>query len=390
MKIRILALFAFTLIVFQNVSFAVKLSPQATISILTCSPGEEVYSIYGHSAIRINDPEQGIDAVFNYGVFSFNAPHFIYRFAKGQTDYLLAVEDFRHFLPQYQEEKRSVYEQVLNLSPEEKQQLTDALILNAQPENREYRYNFFTDNCSTRVRDMIARNVPTIAFPQKQTAMTYRNMIRLYHDHFRWIELGIDLLVGKKAEQIVSPDGEMFLPDFLMSHFAQGSVSRNGMKEPLVSSTRTLVEFPRPGVAGFSLTSPFAVFAFLFLVIAVISIRGYIRRKPATWLTNTLLVLSGLSGVIIGWFTLYSEHPAMSPNYNLLWAFPANLLFVFIWNVKKWRTKTHWYFFLPSVVLMLSFFSGQQFNPSVYFLMASLLICYTTQIGSHYRRATCE
>ena len=175
------------LLIFQPKIQAQELSAEATISILTCNPGKDVYSMYGHTAIRISDPAQNLDAVYNYGVFSFDSPNFMYRFAKGQTDYLMVGQKFSSFIPEYEQDQRSVYEQVLNLSQEGKNRLFQALIKNARPENREYRYNFFIDNCATRVRDMIEHNAGVqVRFTENHPTESYRDLIKKFHHSFRW------------------------------------------------------------------------------------------------------------------------------------------------------------------------------------------------------------
>ena len=374
MKLRFFLLIFLVLVTVHTTLRAQTLSSGATVSILTCNPGTEVYSMYGHTAIRVTDPVQGIDAVFNYGVFSFETPNFLYRFAKGQTDYLMVGQKFRSFIPEYEEDKRSVYEQVLNLSPEGKIHLFQALLENAKPENREYRYNFFMDNCATRIRDMVEQNGEVkITFTDNHPTESYRDLIKHFHHSFRWIDLGIDLLVGKKAEQPVSAYGQMFLPEYLMDQFAKAEISVDGKPQPLVMETRTLVEFPNSKLHS-DLPWPAFVFGLIFILVAVISIRAYFRKKKTDWLDYWLLAITGIAGLIIGWFTLYSEHPAMSPNYNLLWAFPLNLIFVFIWRVKKWRSFARNYYFLVAALLLLSFVIGQVFNPAVYFIILILLV----------------
>ena len=358
----------------QSNVHAQSLGPQSRVSILTCNPGKDVYSMYGHTAIRISDDEQNLDVVFNYGVFSFDSPNFLYRFAKGQTDYLMIGQKFSSFLPEYEKEKRSVYEQVLNLSPQGKNQLFQALIKNSLPENRMYRYNFFMDNCATRVRDMIERNSGAkITFQESQGHESYRDLIKGFHHSFRWIDLGIDLLVGKKAEQPVSSYGQMFLPEYLMDQFAKAEITIDGKTQPLVSNNRTLAEHPNSKLNS-DWPWPSIVFGFIFILILTISVRNFLRTRRTDKLDYWLFALSGLAGLIIGWFTLYSEHPAMSPNYNLLWAFPLNLVFAVIWNIKKWRKYSRNYFYLAAILLVLSLFTGQQFNPAVYFIMLALLV----------------
>ena len=374
MKFRFFFLILVSFLVFQPKAQAQQLSNDATVSILTCDPGVEVYSMYGHTAIRVSDPAQKLDIVFNYGLFSFDTPNFMYRFAKGQTDYMMGGQRFSSFLPQYDEEKRSVYEQVLNLSPEGKNKLFQALLENAKPENREYRYNFFVDNCATRVRDMIERNAGSpIKFTDNHSTESYRDLIKKFHHSFRWIDLGIDLLVGKKADEQVSAYGQMFLPEYLNGQFAHAEITIDGKPQPLVLETRTLREYPNSKLKS-DLPWPAIVFGLLFLVIAAISVHDYLRKTKTDWLDYWLLGLSGFSGLIIGWFTLYSEHPAMSPNYNLLWAFPLNLFFAGVWAVKKWRHQTRYYFGLSGALLILSFLMGQQFNPAVYFMILILLV----------------
>jgi len=371
---RYFFLIVLSMLVFQPKVQAQQLSPEATVSILTCNPGEEVYSMYGHTAIRVSDPTQKLDIVFNYGVFSFEKPDFLYRFAKGQTDYRMDGGRFQSFIPEYDEEKRSVYEQVLNLSPEGKNQIFQALIENFKPENRVYRYNFFVDNCATRVRDMIERNAGSpIQFTDSHPTESYRDLIKKFHHSFRWFDLGIDLLVGKKAEEPVSAYGQMFLPDYLKDQFAKAEITIDGKPQPLVRETRTLREYPNSKLNS-DLPWPAIGFGILSLIIAAISVRDFLRKTKIDWLDYWLLGLSGFSGVIIGWFTLYSEHPAMSPNYNLLWAFPLNLFFAGVWTVKKWRPQARYYFWLSGALLILSFVAGQHFNPAVYFIILILLV----------------
>jgi hypothetical protein len=374
MKFRPFLLTLLILLIIQPKIQAQQLSAEASISILTCNPGKDVYSMYGHTAIRISDPAQKLDAVFNYGVFSFETPNFMYRFAKGQTDYLMISQKFSSFIPEYEQDKRSVYEQVLNLSPEGKNLLFQALLENARPENREYRYNFFMDNCATRIRDMIERNAGAqVRFSENHPTESYRDLIKIFHHSFRWIDLGIDLLVGKKADEPVSAYGQMFLPEYLQNQFANAVIMVDGKEQPLILETRTLVDYPNSKLNS-DLLWPVFVFGLLFLLTVIISVQGFVRKKKTDWMDYWLFSLSGLAGLIIGWFTLYSEHPAMSPNYNLFWAFPLNLFFAIIWSVKKWRKQTRYYLWLAGAFLLLSFLTGQQFNPAVYLIILTLLV----------------
>ena len=374
MQMRHFFLLLLSILIFQPKARAQSLSPQAIVSILTCDPGREVYSMYGHTAIRISDPAQGLDAVFNYGVFSFETPNFLYRFAKGETDYLLVGQRFSSFLGEYEHDQRSVYEQVLNLSAEGKEKLYYALLENAKPENRQYRYNYFTDNCATRVRDMVERNAGgTVQFPNHQPTKSYRELIKDFHHSFRWIDFGIDLLISRPADVPIAGYGHMFLPEYLFDQFSGAEISSNGTTQPLVRETRTLVEFPNHKLQS-DLPWPAIVFGLFFLLIAFFTIRGYLQKKNTTRIDYWLLALSGISGLIMSWFALYSEHPAVSPNYNILWAFPPNLAFAFLWAVKKWRPRLKYYFWLIGGLSILSVMMGQVFNPTVYFIILTLLV----------------
>jgi uncharacterized membrane protein YfcA len=164
----------------------------------------------------------------------------------------------------------------------------------------------------------------------------------------------------------------MFLPEYLQNQFAKAQITIYGKEQPLVLETRTIVEFPNSKLNS-DLPWPSIVFGLLFLVVAGISVRSFLRTQKTDWLDYWLFALTGFAGLIIGWFTLYSEHPAMSPNYNLLWAFPINLIFAFVWKIKKWRIKTRFYFWLVGALLLISFVTGQQFNPAVYFIILTLL-----------------
>jgi len=377
---RLICTVTFLLFAFHAVAKPITLSPDARISVLTCGPNEEVYALYGHTAIRVNDPASGIDMAFNYGVFSFSTPHFIYRFAKGETDYMLYPFRFHDFLEEYKKDQRSVYEQVLNLSQKEKQQMFDFLAWNAREENREYRYNFFFDNCASRVRDVVEKQVDgKIIFPEKSShPRTFRQLVKLYHSRDRWLNFGVDLVVSAPADRTATVYEEMFLPDFLMDHFAHAQIQSETGTRPLVSTTRTLYEAPPMPAPGFSITSPFAVFLLVTALVLLVSVKDYCRKKFSAVADYLVYGLNGLTGVGILWFVLYSEHPAMSPNYNLLWAIPLNLAFALIWMIRKWRPVTRWYHVFMAVwmtsFLLYSVWLPQSFHPVFYLFVLMVLI----------------
>lgn len=356
---------------------ALTLSEKAEISLLTCSPGNEMYSVYGHSAIRVMDMAYNYDNVFNYGIFDFNTPNFLYRFASGQTDYLLAAYGFEDFVKEYQSDKRSIFEQVLNLSQNEKQKIFDFLIWNAKPENRVYRYNFFFDNCATRVRDVLAEQVEGgIAFPENSAdPKTFRQLTKDYHGKLLWVNFGIDFVVSADADKIATVSEEMFLPDYLMKHFAAAVKKKGGV--PLVKKTHSVYLAEGSEYKAWKITSPFIVFLVPCFLVLLISVKQFRANRFKFGLDYFVYGLNGIMGVIIAWFTLFSEHPAMSPNFNLFWAMPLSLVFVLLWTVKKWRPVLKYYHVVISVWLILFVLLGtfvpQKFHPVFYLFILMVL-----------------
>ena len=195
------------------------------LSLLTCGPGQEIYSLFGHTAIRYEDRRRGIDVVFNYGLFNFQSSNFILRFTLGETDYQLGAMNYRHFLAEYQLDNRNVWEQTLNLTTEEKQRLISQLQENYRPENRVYRYNFFYDNCATRPRDQVERAVGNSLrydddMTTTDTGRSFRDIVHQYCEEHPWAQFGIDLCIGSKADRPISRRQMMFAPFYLKDFFA--------------------------------------------------------------------------------------------------------------------------------------------------------------------------
>lgn len=340
-----LLIVVFVALAFNGLAF--QLTDKATVSIITCSPGNEMYSVYGHSAIRVNDPAFNYDVVFNYGIFDFSSPNFLYRFCAGQTDYLLGAYRFQTFLNEYRHDKRSIFEQELNLTAQEKQKILDFLLWNAQPENRVYRYNFFFDNCATRVRDVVADNVNGgITYTDSASHKTLRTLIKDYHHKIRWLNFGIDFLVAAESDREATLEEEMFLPDYVMQHFA--SAKRNDNGQHIAQPVQVLYQAPDQAQILTWLWGPLVVFSLLLLLLllAYFTWKQYINGEMKPALDVVLYGINGLGGLLLTWFTIYSEHPAMSPNYNLMWLVPLSLLFAIVYLRKKWRQAVRYYHFV--------------------------------------------
>ena len=352
---------------FFGLAQSFQLSENAEISVLTCSPGNEAYSVYGHSAFRVKD--EGYDVVFNYGIFDFSTPNFVYRFAAGQTDYLLGAYKFDVFLNEYIYENRSIFEQVLNLTHNEKQKIFEFLIWNAQPENRVYRYNFLFDNCASRIRDVVKQQVEgEVIFPyQSDEPKTFRQHIKDYHSKLLWLNFGIDLAVSAPADRIASVSEEMFLPDYIMKHFSAATINTHEGTKPLVKFSQVIFQATQTNFKSLKITGPFVVFGLLFLLVLFISVQQLRKNKISACPDYIVYGFTGFMGLIMLWIVLFSEHPAISPNYNILWAVPLNLVFAILWKVKKWRHKLQYYHVIISgwlILLMLTeSFLPQKFHP---------------------------
>jgi len=324
------------------------------IGLITCSPHEEIYSLYGHTAIRCHNLKTGADCVYNYGVFNFKAPHFVARFVFGLTDYELACYPFPPFCYEYQEWGSQVTEQVLNLSSEEKRSLLDALAHNARPENKTYRYNFFYDNCSTRPRNIIEDNLNgTVIYPQQQgEAPTFREMIHQQTRRHPWATFGNDILLGIMADRTTSVREQEFMPDRLRRDFATAMVERDGMRTPLVKETRIIV---MPGVQvveqEFPLT-PLQCALVLLVVTLAVFVYEHLKRKTLYLFDAMLMTASGLLGCIL-FVMIFSQHPATSVNLQILVFNPLAL--VFLPQVVRKR-RTRW--FTVSLVCIVAFFIG--------------------------------
>lgn len=292
------------------------------VSLVTCSPGSKVYSLYGHTAIRCQNFTRKRDLVFNYGVFTFDQPHFLWRFILGKCDYMVDAMDWKYFLPEYEQRGSSVTAQVLNLTPLEANRLYFLLVQNLRPENREYRYNFLYNNCTTKVRDVIEAAVMGIVeYPQLQPRRTYRQILHEYTAGYPWEQEGNDFLLGHDVDTVLSSRAEMFAPEFLMNYVdgANIHVSENDVR-PLVRETEILVQKRNIAKQKDNLPSPsllcYSVLLFCLLVMAV-----EWKWHHMWWGLDVLLMsFQGLAGVLIAFMFFFSEHPAVGSNW-LIWIF---------------------------------------------------------------------
>ena len=352
------------------------------LGLITCGPGTEIYSLYGHTAIHyINrmDSLHPIDVAINYGVFNMNEPNFAIRFALGKTDYWMGVSDFDYFCQVYSEEGRWVKEQKLNLSAQNKLEIAQALAENSLPQNLQYRYNYFYDNCTTRARDILLNHpsIKTLFIHQEnQEYPSYRELIHTYNEDYRWARFGNDILLGFKADYSTDTKQQQFLPERLMHDFDNLQIvdeSKNS-SHPLVSETITWVQ-PQINTPQKQLPSPTTCFlALLILTIAVTGAEWY--QKKIYWGYDAILMtLCGLSGVLL-FFMLFSEQPTVNTNIQLLLLNPLPLLFIprMIKRTRQGKNDSQYSLWTVLICLFFIFSFAQQYAEGMYILASSLLI----------------
>ena len=349
------------------------------ISLLTCQPHDEVYSLYGHTAIRYHDIHKKgkVDAAFNYGVFNFHAPHFVARFVFGLTDYELGAFPYHLFQAEYRHFGSMVTEQVLNLTAQEKYQLRQALSENLRPENCVYRYNYFYNNCTTKARDIIERCINgKVEYAEREDyTPTYREMIHEMTQHNPWSRFGNDLLLGIKADQPTTLRQQEFLPQNLMYDFDRARINDNGTRRPLVKERRVSVP---PGVqmheSGFPL-SPLICFSILLVIgIIIFLIEWKIQCIFIVW--DVLLMLAtGIIGIVLT-LMLFSQHPTVSLNLQIILFNP--LPWLFLWPIRKKKT-IYWHL---TAILSILFLIGALFQSYAEGIW-SLALCLLLQCCLH-------
>ncbi|WP_244526808.1 Lnb N-terminal periplasmic domain-containing protein [Pseudozobellia thermophila] len=307
----------------------VKLTPQSKISVITCGPGDQIYSTFGHSAFRVDDRTQGIDVVYNYGTFDFTTPNFTLKFARGKLDYTLARQGFRYFLLNYEEENRWVKEQVLNLNLHQKQQLFDYLENNYLPENRDYKYDFFYNNCATKIWDVLKDTYgENLHFSEDylDEYYTHRELIRQNVAINSWLGFGIDLALGSVIDDPATPKEHMFLPIYTMRQLDLATLG----DQPLASLPDSLFE-PRPTRPSDRFVStPAFWLALVFLAVLALTYIDFKNNTRRRWLDFILFLVPGSIGLMILFLWLLTDHTETAGNLNLIWAFPLHFFVAFI------------------------------------------------------------
>lgn len=305
------------------------------VSLITFYPGSELFEVYGHSELRVSTADT--DLFFNYGVFDFHSPNFVYRFAAGQTDYKCVAVPGYYALGGYS--GRKMVEQELNLTQEQANAVRDMLLLNAMPENATYRYKYFSDNCATRPRDIIEKAVGgSLRYPAMTDTVTFRQILTRYDKNYAWERFGIDIALGGAADTVVTYRQQMFIPMVLMKAVAGATIERDGKRVPLVKAERVLM----PGAEEGTILpptpwwqTPLAASCALLAVVLAVTWADQRRRRVTRWLDTVLGLAYAAGGCLMFFLVFVSTHEGITPNANALWLHPLHVVpAVLLWLPK--------------------------------------------------------
>lgn len=344
-------LFLFVLIAYHTANCQIDLSPSAKISVVTCGPGNELYSTFGHSAFRVEDRPNQLDRVYNYGTFNFNTPNFYLKFIQGKLLYELRAYDFVRFLKSYQYENRWVKEQVLDLNEEQIQKIFNYLENNALPENRAYHYDFFYDNCSTKLIDVLEEVLgEDFKFDPDydKNIYTHRQLIEQYLGSLPWSDFGIDLALGADIDRSISTKEYMFLPDYVFKSMEKNKLQVENRSIPIVKETKIILNSQLVENRNFEF-KPLWLFSLLALVVVFLTYRDFKQNKGFVLTDYLVFGITGFLGVIVLLLWFATDHSATANNFNILWAFAPNLIFIFL---RKRLGKVEGYYFFTLLALL--------------------------------------
>ena len=370
------------------------LSESARISLVTILPGKKVYSLFGHNALRVYDPERGIDIAYNYGTFDFGNPlTFSAKFAYGDLNYRLTRQSYERMVAFYPiEEGRPIIDQVLDLDPGQREAIFRFLEWNAQPENAYYRYDFYYDNCATRIRDVLEEVLGEgLVIGTSDPGVTMRQLLDPYLTEKSWLHFGMDAGQGLPADAAATSRSELFLPDRLASWAAAARVAGSDGARPLVASTDTIGWTPASAELRAAPNWPlFVMLAVLGLVawITILDLRS--NRSGRAWLDVPLFALLGITGLLIVFLSFISLHPVTRQNVNLLWALPTNLALA--WTAarsgeKRWVQPLLWGTAIVSLLFVLGWPLWKQEVPLATLPLAAAIVVRTAGLALARRRA---
>ncbi len=348
-------------------------------SLLTCTPGTSSSTIYGHSAIRVQDPVSGMDLVYNYGTYNFAEPNFLWKFLKGKLNYSLAISSYNSFYRSYAAYRRGIIEQEFILTPEQAQQLNAFLTDNYKPKNRTYLYDFLEDNCATRVRDIF--NQPQYIFDNKPVDKTWRDELHRMNGQARWMSYGIDLILGSRCDRKITLEQEMFLPDKLSEHIRSYHNINTG--EALTTLPVTILkaaEEDRTTLEKIAYhASPIVVYTIILLIYIFTFLKARNKEKFINIFSTIFYLIIGIGGLIIAFMWFGTDHIWTKMNWNILWMNPLFIIAAFMP-----KRKARFYFtgilsIIAALAPIVMAFIPQYFSPAngiIITIMMFILLSY--------------
>lgn len=375
-KILLLLLFTFSISAYAQVP---ELSPLSKISVLTSGAGDILYTAFGHSAFRVQDPTQGIDSIYNYGIFDTSGENFYLKFTQGRMDYKLERESYEAYLRYYKIQNRWVKEQELNLSIQERNKLFQYLEKNNLPENKVYQYDYFLNNCATKMWDVLKTNLQDELVFDKTYIDKQFSFRELIHHNIKpnsWGAFGIDLALGSVIDRKATPQEHMYLPIYILRQLKFAKLDG----QPIAAEKTTLYESIPKEVQNQFFTSPLFLSTLISLIILTITYFDYKKSKRSKVLDFSIFIITGLSGLLMCFLWFFTDHIWTVKNYNILWAFPLNSVLAFYAFRKffvSWVSK-YLLVLLGLLTLLLVFWvlNVQSFSPVLIPLLIALAIRY--------------
>ena len=375
-------------LIISFVSFTRVLSQSSNDTIaylITCGPGIDTYSNYGHSALRIAIPGKHTDIIYNWGVFEYNTKNFAWKFAKGRLDYMLDTEITKGFLQSYFFEQRYVYSQRFNIDSKEVRKLTELINENLRPENIKYRYDFFYDDCSTRIRDLLEKSIgDKLKYPPVEIGKveTFREMVARYQNPFPWLKFGVDLIMGSTSDKKAHFRDQMFLPIDMRNGLSKTLVRRSDKMIPLLQNPEILIDFKNPQIKQNIFLSP--PFVFTVLIIVILILAGLTKNRKIIRIMDIIIyaVFSILSILMI-FFNFFTDHQQMKWNLNIIWLNPFIVVCLLMLILNK--TGEVWFrivFYISAAFLVVHYVLPQQFN--IGFLLLDIIIVIRSSVRSNF------
>lgn len=357
---------------------APKNKPRYSVSLLTCTPGNKIYNLFGHTAIEVQDSSLNVDYVFHYGVFNMYQESFIANFVAGKTDYEIGYKSLSSFTPEYKQRNSIVYQQVINLSQKQCQALIDSLFENYKPENRIYRYNFVLDNCATRPYNIIKHFAgDQLKFEWEDCHLTYRDIIHEFVGTNNWTQFGIDLVIGSCADTIITQEATLAFPTYLHQAIKLGKYQNDSSS--IVSQDNILVAKSHEDIiTKKNFWTPLNSLLILLILSIIWSIFSVYYPNYHWILPSIYFIMIGLTGCIISYLAFISYHPLVQNNYNLLWANPLHLVYGLSLMIPYFRIRNTILSFSLILSTILGFilvlFNLQYYDVPILIIMLSTVV----------------